>query len=127
MKRIVRFIWVLAANAFVAGFTILRLSAALSSRDTRDVEVWLEILLEVIFPIVGIILDGTGRKSAKWVNIGWASTAAIFWLAEALRWHSDPFFGVLLLLSLGMFTVAGLMVLVYRTEKSVNELQRQPY
>lgn len=127
MKRIARFIWVLAANAFVAGFTILRLSAALSSRETRDFEVWLEILLEVIIPVVGIALDGAGRKSAKWVNIGWPTTAAIFWLAEALWWHSDPFFGVLLLLSLGMFTVAGLMVLVYRTEKPASEPQRVPY
>lgn len=127
MPRVVRFIWVLAVNAFVAWFTVQRLSAALSSHDTRDIEVWLEILLEVIFPIVGIVFDGAARKSAKWINIGWPTIAAIFWLVEALWWHSDSFFGVLLLLSLGMFTVAGLMVLAYRTEKPSKEPQREPY
>ena len=111
----------LAANAFVAWFTILRLRAALSTRETRDAEVWLQILLEVIAPTLGFLLEGVGRKSAKWVNIGWPTVAGIFWLAEALWWHSDPFFGVLLILSLAMFTLGGLMALVYRPTKPVDE------
>ena len=122
----VRLIWVFAANAFVAGFTIMRLGAALSSRETRDLEVWFEIVLELIFPILGIILEGTGRQSAKWANIGWPIAAGILWLAEALWWRSDPFFGVLLILSFGMFILAALMALVYWTTKSLDEWQQQP-
>jgi hypothetical protein len=43
MKRILRLVWVFAANCFVGLFTVTRLSAALSSRESRDLEVWIEI------------------------------------------------------------------------------------
>jgi uncharacterized membrane protein YqaE (UPF0057 family) len=126
VKRIVRFIWVLAANGFVAGFTILRLSAALSSRESSDAEVWLDMILEVLVPILGVILEGIGWKFAKWVNVGCLTIAGFFWLAEAIWWHSDPFFGVLLILSLGMLTLAGLTALVYRGTKSWEPQQSAP-
>ncbi len=104
----------------------MRLGAALSSRETRDLEVWFEIVLEVALPILGIILEGTNRQSAKWANIGWPTAAGILWLVEALWWRSDPFFGVLLILTVGMFTLAALMALVYWTTKSMDEPQQQP-
>src|SRR6267154_1686262 len=59
----------------------------------------------VVVPTLGVMHEGVGQKSAKWVNVGWPTVAGVFWLAEALWWHSDPFFGVLLILSVGMFTL----------------------
>jgi hypothetical protein len=117
MKRILRLGWVLAANGFVALVTLTRLSAALSSRASRDFEVWLEIICEVLLPVVGIVLEVVRRKSARWVNIGYLTFAGCFWLAEAVWWRSDSFFGVLLILSVGLFILAGLTEIVYRLTK----------
>src|SRR6266481_5434988 len=102
MKRAVRIGWLLAVNSFVAWVTVTRLFAALSSRDSRDFQVWFEVLLEVLLPIIGILLELSRWKYAKWVNIGYLAIAGGFWLAEAVWWHSDPFFGVLLIISIGL-------------------------
>ena len=117
MRRVLRIAWLLAANSFVAWVTVTRLSAALSSRESRDFQVWLEVLLEVLLPIIGIILELFRWKYAKWVNIGYLAIAGCFWLAEAVWWHSDPFFGVLLIISFGLLILAGLTQIVYRLTK----------
>jgi hypothetical protein len=36
-------------------------------------------------------------------SLGYPSLAGVFWLVGAVWWRSDPFFGVLLLLGIGMF------------------------
>ena len=113
MKRAVRIAWLLAVNSFVAWVTVTRFSAALSSRDSRDFQVWFEVLL----PIIGILLELSRWKYAKWVSIGYLAIAGGFWLAEAVWWHSDPFFGVLLIISIGLLILAGLTKIVYRLTK----------
>jgi len=84
--------------------------------------VWLEVLLEVFLPIIGIILELFHWKYAEWMNIGCLATAGCFWLAAAAWWHSDPFFGVLLIISLGLLILAGLTQIVYRLTKPVTAL-----
>jgi hypothetical protein len=125
MNRAFRFVWVLAANGFVASQAMVRLSAALSSRESRDLEVWIEIILEVLLPITGIILEAVRWKSAKWWNIGCLTLAACFWLAEAVWWRSDPFFGVLLIISFGLFVLAALTAIIYRATKA-QEAEHEP-
>jgi len=90
----------------------------LGSRESRDLEVWIEIVLEALLPILGIILEVGRWKSAKWVNVGYLTIAGCFWLAETVWWRSDPFFGVLLIISLGMFILAGLTEIIYRRTKT---------
>src|ERR1700730_15759739 len=104
MKTTLRLVWVLAANGFVVWLTITRLSPELFSRNSQDFEVWLEFILEMLLPILGIVLELARWKFAKWVNIGYLSLAGCFWLAEAVWWRSDPFFAVLLIMSFGLFT-----------------------
>ena len=94
-----------------------------SSRDFRDLEMLMEFLLELLLPIVGIVLEISSRKSAKWVNIGSLTFAGAFWLAEAVWWRSDPFFGVLLIMSFGLFILAGLTTIIYRATKAQEEVQ----
>jgi len=81
-------------------------------------ELWVEFLLEVVLPIVGIVLEFVNWKFAKWVNVGSFAVAGCFWLAEAIWWRSDPFFGVLLIIALGLLTFAGLTEVFYRVTKS---------
>lgn len=69
-------------------------------------------------PIVGIVLELAGAPFARYVNVGTFAVPGCYWLAEAIWCHSDPFFGVLLIIAFGLFTVAGLTEIVYRTTRS---------
>ena len=80
-------------------------------------ELWFEFLLEVILPVIGIVLELVDWKFARWVNVGCLTVAGCFWLAEAVWWRSDPFFGILLIVALALLTMAGLTDIVYRTTK----------
>ena len=84
---------------------------------------WLEFLLELLFPILGIFLELSDNKFANWVNIGVLTLAGTFWLAEAAWWRSDPYFGVLLIISFGLFILAGLTALIYWATKAQGERQ----
>lgn len=114
MRRSLRLAWVFLVNGLVLALTVERLSPALSDRAARDLELWTEIALEVCVPILGIVSELVRWKSAHWINVGYLTLGGCFWLGEALRWRSDPFFGVLLLFSLGMFILAGLTQVIYR-------------
>jgi hypothetical protein len=116
-------VWVLAANSFVVWVTINRLTGELFSRDSRNFEVWLELILEVLLPILGMIVELVRWKFAKWVNIGYLVLAGCFWLAEAVWWRSDPFFGVLLIMSFGILIIAGLTEVIYRRTRTQDETQ----
>ena len=43
--------------------------------------------------------------------------------SEAVWWRSDPFFGVLLIMSFGLFILAGLTTIIYRATKAQDEVQ----
>ncbi len=81
-------------------------------------ELWFEFLLEVVLPVAGIALEIVNSEFARWVNVGALTVAGCFWLAEAIWWHSDAYFGVLLIIALGLLMIAGLTEIVYRTTKS---------
>ena len=98
----------------------------MSSHESRDLQVWIEIILEVLSPITGIILEAIRWKSAKWWNIGCLTLAGCFWFAEAAWWRSDPFFGVLLIMSFGLFILAGLTAIIYRATKAQDAEQEPP-
>jgi uncharacterized membrane protein YqaE (UPF0057 family) len=118
MKKTIRVVWVLVANSAVVWLTITRLSGTFSSRQSQNLEVWAEYVLEILLPVVGIVLELGGLKLAKLVNIGCLTLAGCLWLGEAVWWHSDPFFGVLLIMSLGIFILAGITEVVYRRTKT---------
>ena len=110
--------WVLAANGCVAWLMFARLVSVGFSSGVRDPELWVEFLLEVLLPIIGIVLELVNWKFARWVNVGCFTAAGCFWLAEAVWWRQDPFFGVLLIIALGLLTIAGLTEIVYRRTKT---------
>jgi len=78
-----------------------------------------EFRFEVILPIVGILLELVNSRFARWVNVGCFAVAGCFWLAAAVWWRSDSFFGVLLIIALGLLTVAGITEIVYRSTRDV--------
>jgi hypothetical protein len=121
MKRILRIAWVLAANAFVVSLTISRLSPEIYTPGTWDVQVRLEFILEIFFPILAIVSELLASKFAKWANIGCFALAGGYWLTEALWWRSDPFFGVLLITGVGFLILAGITEIIYRRTQTRNE------
>ena len=117
MKRFGRAVWVLAANGCVASLMFTRLVSVGFNGGVQDLELLCEFLLEVILPIVGIVLELMNSKFARWVNVGSLTGAGCLWLTEAIWWRSDPFFGVLLIVALGLLTIAGTTEIVYRRTK----------
>lgn len=122
MKRVVRLAWVLAVNSCVLAATIERLSP-FSSGSRWNLEIWVELTVEVFFPVVGFTFELAQFRFAHWANVGYLTVAGWFWLGEAVRWRSDPFWGVMLLLSLGMFALAGLTQIIYRRTSAPNRTQ----
>ena len=117
MKRAGRTVWVLAANGCVAWVMFTRLVSVGFNGSVQALGLWCEFLLEVILPIVGIVLELVNSKFARWVNVGSLTVAGCLWLAEAIWWRSDPFFGVLLIVALGLLTIAGITEIVYQRTK----------
>lgn len=111
-KRIWRLAWVLAANGCVAWGMFARLRSV--GFPVLDFELCFEFVFEVILPTVGIVTEVVHWKFARWVNVGCFAVAGAFWLVEAIWWHSDPFFGVLLIIAMGLLAVTVLTELVYR-------------
>jgi predicted membrane channel-forming protein YqfA (hemolysin III family) len=86
--------------------------------DLRAPELWFEFLFEVSLPIAGIVLELVDWPLARWVNVGTFAVPGCLWLAEAIWWHSDPFFGVLLIIAFGLLTTAGVTEIVYRRTRT---------
>lgn len=116
LKRIFRGAWVLAANTFVACAMFTRLRSV--GFPALNFQLCFEFVFEVILPIIGIVLELVNCKYGRWVNVGCFTVAGCFWLAGAIWWHSDPFFGVLLIVAFGLLIVAGLTEIVYRLTQS---------
>jgi hypothetical protein len=116
LKRTLRGAWVLAANTFVAWAMFTRLRSV--GFPALNFQLCFEFVFEVILPIIGIVLELVNWKFARWVNVGCFAVAGCYWLAGAIWWHSDPFFGVLLIVALGLLIVAGLTEIVYRRTQS---------
>lgn len=114
--RVFRGAWVLAANTFVAWAMFTRLQSV--GFPALNFQLCFEFVFEVILPIIGIVLELVNWKFARWVNVGCFAVTGCFWLAGAIWWHSDPFFGVLLIVGLGLLIVAGLTEIVYRRTRS---------
>jgi hypothetical protein len=75
--------------------------------------------MKAALPVVGIALEFVGSKFARWVNVGYLAASGLFFCEEAIRWWSDPYHGVLLLVGIGLLTMAGLTEIVYRISMRV--------
>ena len=115
-KRILRLAWVLAANGCIAWVMFVRLRSV--GFPALDFQLCFEFVFEVILPIIGIVLELVNWKFARWVNVGCFIAAGCFWLTAAVWCRSDPFFGVLLIIALGLLTVGGLTEVIYRATRS---------
>src|SRR5258706_12841819 len=82
-----------------------------------DFQLCFEFVFEVILPAVGIVLEAVNWNFARWVNVGSFTAAGTFWLLATIWWRSDPFFGVLLIIALGLLAVAGLTEIIYRATR----------
>ena len=114
-KRISRLAWVLAVNGCVAWAMFTRLRSV--GFPALNFQLCFEFVFEVILPTIGIVLEAVNWKFARWVNVGCFTTAGTFWLLAAVWWRSDPFFGVLLIIALGLLAVAGLTEIIYRATR----------
>lgn len=115
VKRISRLAWVLAANGCVAWVMFTRLRSV--GFPALNFQLCFEFVFEVILPTVGIVLETVNWNFARWVNVGSFTAAGAFWLLAAIWWRSDPFFGVLLIIALGLLAIAGLTEIIYRATR----------
>lgn len=90
MQKALRLGWVLLANGLVILVTLARLRSFYSA-GLLHVQIVLEFVLEVLFPIVGIIAELIDWKFARTINVGYLCAAGCFWMVGALWDHSDPF------------------------------------
>ena len=74
--------------------------------------------------MVGIVVELVRWRLAKWVNVGYPLAAAFLWLGEAVRWRHDPFFGVLLIMGVGMLTLAGLATSFTNEQPRIRQWRR---
>jgi hypothetical protein len=118
VKKIFRIAWVLTANGGVASLTFFRLRSTGFYGGTFAPQLFIELLSEVILPVLGIVLELVNWKFARWLNVGCFAGAGCFWLVGAVWDRSDPFFSVLVIIALGLFIVAGLTEVVYRATRS---------
>lgn len=80
-----------------------------------DFQLLFEFVSEIVLPIGGIVLEAANLKLARLTNVGCFAVAGSFWLVAAAFDHSDPFFGVLLIVGLRLIVIAGLTEAIYRT------------
>jgi hypothetical protein len=118
VKRILRGSWVLATNGFVAWAMFTRLRSVGFPWGVFTFQLCFEFAFEVILPIIGIRFEFANSKFARWVNVGSFAIAGCFWLAAAFYWRSDAFFGVLLIIAIGLLAIAGLHEIIYKVTKS---------
>jgi hypothetical protein len=117
LKRVGRIAWVLIVNTLVAWAMFIRLRSV-GFPGGLDFQLCFEFAFEIILPLTGIALEIFNWKFAKLVNVGCFVAAGCYWLVAAVWDHSDPFFGVLLIMAVGLFIIAGLTELAYRITKS---------
>lgn len=115
VKRILRLAWVLAVNGCVAWVMFARIRSV--GFPALNFQLCFEFAFEVILPTVGIVLEAVNWHFARWVNVGCFTAAGTFWLLAAIWWRSDPFFGVLLIIALGLLAAAGLTEIIYRATR----------
>jgi hypothetical protein len=109
MRRAFQFAWVLALNGLVVWALFTRLFGETPNRNAQTPLLWLQFSLMAVLPILGIVLELAGWKSARWVNVGGLTLAGCFWLGSWL-W----FGGILLFVGLALLIAAGLTELIYR-------------
>jgi hypothetical protein len=102
MKRAIRLLWVLGVNGAVIWFMY-----------SQKVSGSLVLLLKATVPILGIVVELVGWRFARWVNVGYLALLSLYWCGGAAYWHSDPFFGVLLIIGVGFLILTGLTDRVY--------------
>lgn len=115
-KRIFRGWWVLSANILVAWAMFTRIRS--SGFPDLDFQLCFEFVFEVALPVIGIVLEFANWKYARYMNVGCFACAGSYWFIAAVWDHSDPFFGVLLIMAIGLLAIAGLTEVVYRVTKS---------
>jgi hypothetical protein len=120
LKRAGRIAWILVVNTLVAWLMFMRLrSVGFPALDSSwCFQLWFEFAFEVILPVAGIFFEIANWKFAKLVNVSCFVAAGFFWLIAAVWDHSDPFFGVLLIMAIGLFLVGGLTELVYKMTRT---------
>lgn len=117
MKRFGRLAWIVVANVLVMWAMFVRLRSV-GFPATLDFQLRFEFAFELLFPTLGIIFEILNWRVARWVNVGSFAIAGGYWLIAAVWYHSDPFFGVLLIIAVALFVVAGLNELAYRLTRS---------
>jgi hypothetical protein len=114
VKRAFRIAWVLASNGGVAWLMFTRLRSVGFPSGELGFQLCFEFVFEVSLPVIGIVLEIANWKFARWLNVGCFTCAGVFWLTVAIWDRSDSFFGVLLIIALGLLTIAGITEGVYR-------------
>jgi hypothetical protein len=78
VKRTLRIARVLAANGGVACLMFISLQSTGLYGGELNPQFLIELLFEIILPVVGIVLELANWKFARWVNVGCFAGAGCF-------------------------------------------------
>jgi hypothetical protein len=112
--RVVRVLWVSVTSGILVRLLFGSHFGQPFNRAAQSPELWTSFLLKAAIPVIGAILEIFGSKYAKWLNVGFWTLAGLYYCAAAAYYWSDPFFGVLLILGVGLLIPAGITYLLYR-------------
>ena len=85
VKRVLRVAWILSSKQLCRWADDYQALAGAVCRPATNLELWIELSLEVLLPVVGVVAEGVRWSFAKWVNVGYPLAAASLWLGEAAR------------------------------------------
>jgi hypothetical protein len=116
-KRVVRLIWVLAVNGFIVRMTFTSLFGDPFNPKAVTSHNKLQFVLWIALPIAGMILESVNWRFARWINVGYLAAYGLDDLAGAIRYWSDPYHGVLVLVGGSLVVLAYITDVIYRATK----------
>jgi hypothetical protein len=113
--RVIRFLWVFATTVILVRLMFESYFGEPFNREAQSPENWAWFLVKAIIPASGTVLELVGSKLAKWINVGFWTLAGLYYSVGAVYYHADPFFGVLLIMGVGLLVLGGINYLLYRS------------
>lgn len=110
--------WIVAANGAVVFVTAGRLFPELLAVSNWNIaavfQFTVEVILEIVLPIAGIVAEISNSKYSQRLNIGYPILASCWWVFATISSLSNPFWGLALIFAVGFLLLSGITFVLYR-------------
>jgi hypothetical protein len=117
-KRGFRSLWVLFANGLVVRMIFISFFGDPFNRATIYTKDEIEFVLQAGLPILGMVFELINSRFARWLNVGYLSAFGLLCLADAVKYWSDSYHGVLVLMGGALLVMAYITDVIYRLTKN---------